>query len=134
MEPLPARTLSVSIDAPPSLVYGFLSDPENLPRWSFFSSITKTDEGWRAEAPQGTVGLRFAPPNELGVVDHFVQPPGRGEIPIPMRVIANGTGSEVLFTLFQILSMPDEAYAEEVEVVERDLARLKDVLEGQQPD
>ncbi len=30
----PSRTLSVAIERPPGEVYGFVSNPENLPRWA----------------------------------------------------------------------------------------------------
>jgi hypothetical protein len=36
-----------------------------------------------------------------------------------MRVIANGTGSEVLFTLFRLPDMTVEAFARDAEWVER---------------
>jgi hypothetical protein len=47
-----------------------------------------------------------------------------------MRVIANGTGSEVLFTLFRLPDMTAEAFARDAEWVERDLKALKALLEG----
>jgi hypothetical protein len=47
-----------------------------------------------------------------------------------MRVIANGTGSEVLLTLFRLPDMTVEAFARDAEWVERDLKALKELLEG----
>jgi hypothetical protein len=46
-----------------------------------------------------------------------------------MRVLANGSGSEVVFTLFRLPDMSDEKYAEDMQLVERDLRGLKDILE-----
>jgi hypothetical protein len=46
-----------------------------------------------------------------------------------MRVLANGSGSEVLFTLFRLPDMSDEQYAEDMQLVEHDLRALKDLLE-----
>lgn len=46
-----------------------------------------------------------------------------------MRVLSNGVGSEVLFTLFRLPDMSDEKYAEDMRMVERDLRTLKDLLE-----
>ncbi|HXV12694.1 MAG TPA: SRPBCC family protein, partial [Candidatus Krumholzibacteria bacterium] len=48
----------------------------------------------------------------------------------PMRVVPNGEGSEVLFTLFQLSEMSDLQFVEDVAMVERDLRSLKEVLEG----
>lgn len=46
-----------------------------------------------------------------------------------MRVLPNGSGSEVIFTLFRLPDMSNEQFAEDVGMVERDLKTLKDVLE-----
>jgi hypothetical protein len=46
-----------------------------------------------------------------------------------MRVVPNGSGSEVIFTLFQSPDMSEEEYSEDVRLVEHDLRTLKDVLE-----
>jgi hypothetical protein len=51
------------------------------------------------------------------------------EVYVPMRVLANGSGSEVVFTLFRLPDMSDEKYAEDMQLVERDLRGLKDILE-----
>jgi hypothetical protein len=47
-----------------------------------------------------------------------------------MRVIANGTGSELIFTLFRLSDMADEKFAEDAEWVLRDLNALKRLLEA----
>ena len=126
---LKARTLAVSIDCAPEQVYDFVSDPRNLPRWSFFESVTKAGDQWVADTRDGPVGFRFVEANELGVLDHYVKLGSGLEIYLPMRVILNGEGSEVLFTLFQAPDMSDGAFAEDAKQVERDLATLKVVLE-----
>jgi hypothetical protein len=76
------------------------------------------------------VQLRFADRNTLGVLDHRVTLSSGVEIVVPMRVIANGAGSEVLFTLFQTPGMSDDAFERDAKQVEQDLAALKAVLEG----
>jgi len=73
--------------------------------------------------------IRFAGHNEFGVLDHYVSPAPGLEISVPMRVVPNGTGSEVTFTLFQLPEMSGEQYAEDIRLVERDLGTLKHVLE-----
>jgi hypothetical protein len=126
---LKARTLAVSIGRPPDQVYDFVSDPRNLPRWSFFRSVTRSGDQWVVDTPDGPVGLRFVEANELGVLDHYVKLGSGVEIHVPMRVIPNGQGSEVLFTLLQTPDMTEEEFAEDAKQVERDLATLKAVLE-----
>lgn len=117
------------IGCPPGHVYGFVSDPHNLPRWSFFRSVTRSGDQWVVDTPDGPVVLRFAEANQLGVLDHWVTLGSGVEIYVPMRVISNGEGSEVLFTLFQAPGMSDEEFEEDAQQVERDLATLKAALD-----
>lgn len=74
--------------------------------------------------------VRFTERNSFGVLDHYVITGPGLEIYIPMRVISNGTGSEVIFTLFRLSDMSDEKFAEDAEWVKRDLNALKNLLEA----
>lgn len=127
-----SRTITVPINRPPAAVYEFSSNPENLPQWvkSFCLSVRKTDDEWQMETPSGWVGIRFVPANELGVLDHVVTLPDGQSILNPMRVVDNGEGSEVMFTLFQLPGMSDQQFAKDAGMVETDLRALKAVLEG----
>jgi hypothetical protein len=126
-----ARNLSVSINRRPREVYDFASVPENFPKWAtgLGKSLRKMNDEWIAETPQGPMKVRFTERNDFGVLDHYVIPKPDKELYIPMRVIANGTGSELIFTLFRPPDMPDEKYAEDAEWVMRDLNALKKLLE-----
>lgn len=128
---LRSRTLSISIDCHPDKVFSFVSNPENLPGWAagLCKSVSKSDAGWTMETSQGPMKLRFAENNEFGVLDHYVSPGPGIEVYVPMRVLPNGTGSELIFTLFQLPGMPDEKFAEDAGLVTRDLETLKRVLE-----
>ena len=68
--------------------------------------------------------------NTLGVIDHWVQVAPDVEVHVPMRVLPNASGSEVLFTLFQPADMSAEKFAADIQLVENDLQMLKQVLEG----
>jgi hypothetical protein len=80
--------------------------------------------------PEGPVRIRFTERNAFGILDHHVVVRPGVDIYIPMRVIATGTGSEVIFTLFRLPDMTDEAFARDAEWVERDRRALKALLEG----
>jgi hypothetical protein len=129
-----SRTITCSIQRPLSNVYEFASNPENLPRWvrSFCLSVRKSGDEWQMETPTGWVGIRFVPANEFGVLDHVVTLPDGQSILNPMRVVANGEGSEVMFTLFQLPGMSDEQFVKDAEMVEADLGSLKTILEGRE--
>jgi hypothetical protein len=130
-----SRTITCSINRPPSEVYDFASNPENLRQWtkSFCLSVRKSDDDWQMETPTGWMGIRFVPANDFGILDHVVTLPDGQPIRNPMRVVANGEGSEVLFTLFQLPGMSDEQFAQDTGMVEADLQTLKTLLEGSQP-
>lgn len=127
--PRPATTVTVTIDLPPGEVYPFVADLSNLPLWSFFEAAAEEGSGWKVTTSGGESRLRLSPPNEFGVLDHHVTTPAGAEIYIPMRVVANGAGSEVIFTVYRMPGMTDEAYAADVAQVEADLATLKQILE-----
>ena len=66
------------------------------------------------------------------MLDHVVTLGSGEEVRVPMRVVPNGDGSEVLLTVFRSPRSTDEEFAADAGQVERDLATLKHVLE--QPD
>jgi hypothetical protein len=129
-----ARTLSVSIAAPATDVYAFAADPRRLPEWATGLGSAPTplpDGAWRVETPAGPMRVRFAPANDFGVIDHVVTPltGGGPAVDVPLRVIPNGDGSEVVITIFQQPGMSDEQYAADGALVQADLGRLKHALE-----
>ena len=126
-----ARYLGVSIDRPADDVYTFASNPENLTRWAtgLGKSIKQANGEWFAESPIGSVKLKFAERNDLGVLDHDVTLESGVTVHNPIRVVPNGEGSEFIFILFRQPEMSDERFAEDARWVEKDLLILKDLLE-----
>lgn len=127
-----SRHLSVRIDRPVPEVYAFASEPRNLPRWApgLGSAISEEDGGWFVETPEGRVRIRFVPRNDLGVLDHEVVTPSGETVHLPVRVIADGDGSEVVFTLRRTPGMTDEELERDTALVTADLALLKQLVEG----
>ena len=126
-----SRVISVTIDRDWREVYDFGSIPENFPRWAagLGRRFEKSGEEWTAEDPDGRpIRIRFTPPNEFGVLDHAVFVDG-SEIRNAMRVVPNGTGAEVAFTVLRMPGTTDAAFAADAAAVERDLNTLKGLLE-----
>ncbi len=123
--------ISVSINRPPNEVYTFVSNPENLPKWAtgLSGSIKNVNGEWIADAPMGKVKIKFAEENKFGILDHEVALESGVKIYNPMRVIANGTGSEIFFTLIRQPGVTDEKFAGDAKWVEKDLRILKNLLE-----
>ncbi len=127
----PSRNIGVSIQCPPTRVYAFASNPENLPQWaSGLASGVRTEGGaWVADSPMGKVTIRFAKENEFGVLDHDVTLPSGDTFYNPMRVFANGDGSEVIFTLYRLSGVTDDAFEHDAATIQKDLEKLKAALE-----
>jgi hypothetical protein len=126
-----SRHLSVHIDRPVAEVYAFAADPTHLPRWApgLGSSVVQVDEDLFVETPEGRVRVRFAPANDYGVLDHEVFIPSGETVYMPLRVIADGDGSEVVFTVRRSPGMTDAEFERDTAAVTSDLALLKKVLE-----
>ena len=76
--------VSEYIDRSPEDVYAFASDPANLPAWA--AGLGPGDR------------VVFAPRNDFGVLDHVVTTPSGQTLAVPMRVMPDGGGAEVVFT------------------------------------
>jgi len=127
-----SRHLSERIDRPADEVYEYASNPANVPQWApgLGSSVENVDGNWFIETAMGRAGFAFVPRNEYGVLDHEVTLPSGETIYNPMRVIPDGSGCEVVFTLRRRPDMSDEVFAHDAGLVAADLARLKQVLES----
>ncbi|MFE9696446.1 SRPBCC family protein [Streptomyces sp. NPDC006270] len=128
-----SRHLSTCIDRAVNDVYAYASDPANLPSWAhgLGESIEKIEEHWVAEfSPMGRVVITFAPQNELGVLDHDVTLSSGETVHNPVRVIADGAGSEVVFTLRRLPEISDAEFERDAGMVAADLARLKALTES----
>jgi hypothetical protein len=128
---LEVRNISVSILRSPQDVYAFASNGENLPRWAsgLGHSVRSVNGEWVVEGPLGRIGVRFAAPNGLGVLDHDVVLPSGTTVHNPMRVVPNGTGSTVTFTLMRLPGVSEAKFTDDAKWVERDLTTLKRLLE-----
>ena len=73
--------------------------------------------------------IRFAPKNDYGVLDHYLTDSHGHEIIAPMRVLANGAGSELIFTIFRLPGMSDLQLADDIGLVQQDFKRLKELME-----
>ncbi|WP_399887108.1 SRPBCC family protein [Streptomyces sp. BBFR51] len=128
-----SRHLSIHVDRSVDAVYAYASDPANLPAWAhgLGGSIERVGDRWIAEsAPLGRVAVAFAPRNELGVLDHHVTLPTGETVYNPVRVIADATGSEVVFTLRRQPETSDADFERDAGTVAADLARLKELMES----
>jgi hypothetical protein len=126
----PAKIISVGIARSPAAVYTFVANPKNLPKWAsgLSGSIKRVGADWVADSPMGKVRIKFAKRNAFGILDHDVTLESGATFYNPMRVQANGKGSEVMFTLYRLPKVSDRAFAADAKNIRRDLAKLKSLL------
>ena len=127
-----SRIFTIFIAHPFDDVYEYLATPENFSQWAagLGNGVRFVDGAWIANTPRGAITIRFSKRNKFGVVDHYVITKPGVEIYVPMRVVVNRAGSEVLFTLFQQPEMTDEEFEADAILVQRDLETLKKILES----
>ncbi|MBT0993981.1 SRPBCC family protein [Cellulomonas sp. DKR-3] len=124
--------LSTVIHRSAAEVYAYAADLDNLPRWAgglTESAVVRDGDDLVTESPMGRIRLSFAPPNDLGVLDHDVTLPSGETTHNPVRVLQHPEGAEIVFTLRQ-LGMTDDELARDAALVQADLDRLKELVEA----
>jgi hypothetical protein len=113
-------------------VYDFLAEPLNLPTWTVAVDRIhhRRDNEWVAATARGDVSFRYEARNDHGVLDFSMQLPGEPEAhTLPVRVFANGDGTEMTFTCFQWPGVSDATFESDIEWTRSDLLALKALLE-----
>ncbi len=124
--------VSTSIERRADDVYAFVTDPANLSTWAAGlanSPLRHVDGHWVADSPLGRVTVEFVDRNDFGVADHDVTLPSGERVTNPMRIIANGDGCDVLFSVRRLAAMSEADFASDVDAVARDLASLRLLME-----
>lgn len=126
------KTLTISIDAPLEQVVTDLADPATHPEWanSFFAGAAKrTGDGEvLVTVPMmgGPVRFKIDSDARQGVLDLFLAPEGAAfGAPLPVRLIRNGSGLDVLWTLTRFPGTPDEVWENGLASMEEELRALK---------
>lgn len=127
------ETIKVTVDAPFPAVVADLADPGTHPEWAtdFFAGPAKPGDEpgvFEVEVPLmgGPARMRVEAEATLGVIDLFLSPRGVPfGAPLPIRVLRNGDGVDVLFTLAQPPGLPDEAWQGGLASMRRELERFR---------
>ena len=124
-----SETRSIAIDAPPEEVHRFVADATNIPRWApaFATAIRPSDKNWVVTTECGEAEIVLASNPQSRTLDILsADDRTRGAF---ARVISNGPGSEVLFTLFFEPGTPEQAVAAQMSVVDGELASIKQLTQ-----
>ncbi|TPG14456.1 polyketide cyclase [Sphingomonas oligophenolica] len=134
---LPARTFSVSIPRDWRELYAEIWQPDCFARWASGltdSGLRCVGDEWLADGLDGPIRIRFTAHNAFGVMDHWVDTGSGKPLHIPLRVVANGEGAEVILTLYRQPDMTDERFAADIKWINRDLQALKALTTGKTRD
>jgi hypothetical protein len=131
MNVMEAKVVHVSINRNWREVYQFAAKPENMPLWAsgLGGGLEPDGDDWMAHGPLGDVRVKFAPRNDLGVMDHVVTMSSGLEVNNALRVVPNGDGSEVMFTVLKLPDTSDGQFTADSKWVLKDLNTLKKLLE-----
>jgi len=125
--------VSTSIERAADDVYAFASNPRNLSAWAnglAQREVEFVDGVWAIDSPMGRVTVAFAPPNQFGVLDHDVTLPSGEVVANPMRVIPNGDGCDVVFTVRRRAGVDEAEFSADTQAVAADLATLRNVMQA----
>ena len=127
-----STTVIVPSAASATAIYDYAANPEHLPRWAggLCKSVAQFDDRWIVDSPMGPIDFAFAERNAFGVLDHDVVFEDGRRFHNPMRVIPNGAGSEIHFTVFRAEDTPEADFKRDVGLVRADLERLAAIVEG----
>jgi hypothetical protein len=127
-----SHVVHLAIDSPFERVVDFLSDAGNFPKWAAVQGeMTRLSElEWEAQTEFGERIVRFSPRNEFGVFDHAVYKPGDRPIRMPLQIIQNEDGCDLVFLFPRRPGVTDEQFASSVEWVTSDFMSLRSLLEA----
>jgi hypothetical protein len=124
-------TKTISIDVSVERVFTYLANAKNWPQSAIVNvkAVNPRDDGWwDMTTPAGPAKLRICAMKEYGILDHDFEAPD-ASWSVPARVILNGTGSEFMITFYQPPHFTDVFFDEQVSLVDKELAKLKENLE-----
>ncbi len=120
-----AETRSVSIAAPPAAVHGYLADAQNLPEWapSFATAVRPRGGHWVVTQGDVEIDVAILADRDRGTVDIVsAADHARGAF---LRVLPNGLGSELLFTLLFAHHTPEHQIDAQMVTVDNELAAVR---------
>jgi hypothetical protein len=107
------RTIAITVAAARDVVFNFLADIENLPKWAvdFCERIELRRDGWLAYTSQGDVMMTADADDRTGIIDlRFGSSTGQPGLFLLRVVLLAGKSTMVSFTFIQPPALSDEHY------------------------
>ena len=130
---------SIDINSTPDLVYNFVAEPTNVPKWALgFSEVN--EESAIMETPNGKmkVGMKMLSNSELRTVDTIMTMPDGSIGKAFSRVTENDNGKSSIFTFILMappvpLEQMEGTLEEQKKQLAKELLLLKSILESNPP-
>lgn len=123
-------TQTVSIPTPADELYTFLSDIRNLPVWAvgFARSVRQQEGRWIVTTSSGEIEVELQVNEPARTIDFVLMPARDVRVVAYSRVLANGPGSEFIFTQIQAPGMPDDVFDGQIEALTEEMHVLRSVM------
>jgi hypothetical protein len=124
-------TKSVTIQAPVSRVFPYLSNLANWPKWAIANIVgvkPGSGEWWAMETRTGLGRIRIRPDEASGALDYDFLSSGI-QWSVTAKVVAQGNASVFTQTFTPPPSVSKEAFEKQIGMADKDLARLKELME-----
>jgi uncharacterized protein YndB with AHSA1/START domain len=128
--PQRSETRTISIATPPATVLDLVGDPLQLPRWApaFAGAVRPAGDDWLVAGAAGEARVAVRVARAQGTVDIVAaRRPSEGAF---TRVIPNGDGSELIFTLCFPDGTAEPAIEQQMAVVEDELRAVRSLCEA----
>lgn len=120
------------VTAPKDTVFAFLSNIENLPKWStkFVKKIILTDGKYKAMTPIGEVFIRLDINEKAGLIDIYAGSTEDNMTPAYLRIVSLPDDSTaVMFTFFQYASTSDIVWKIFCEWIKIEIENIKNTFQ-----
>lgn len=124
-------TESCVVERPKAQVFDFLSNIENLPKWStqFIKKIMLVDGKYKALTPIGEVFIKYETDKQAGVIDIYAGPTEKQMTGAFLRVVQlSENSSGVMFTFFQYPDVDDSIWKIFCEWIKIEVGNIKAVF------
>jgi RNA recognition motif-containing protein len=124
-----SKTLTASLPQDAQVLFVWIADPENLAKWhtSFCRSLRKENGSLIADSPRGPVPVRFIRDDRSLVLDLLTEVTEGIELTNAIRILSNGEGSEMVWTLVKPEGISDSVFHEQLRWAGSALQNLRKV-------
>ncbi|MFA5975121.1 MAG: RNA-binding protein [Elusimicrobiota bacterium] len=124
---LRSKTLTASLPHDVQALFAKIADPDSLPQWhpNACRSIRRENGQILAESPRGPMGIRLIRDDRALLVDLIMCLSEGIEFTTSIRLLQNGSGSEIIMTMIQPQGLSDSTFNEQVHWAENALRGLR---------